>query len=390
MTETTATAGGQFWKFLASIRLTVILLLSLAATSIVGTLIPQNESPTFYLQKYGQVRAAVFHTLDLFDMYHSWWFQLLIVLLTANIVVCSIDRLLLMYRVIWPPQPPFHRNRFLKQADRREFDMARPAGTLRPLYESLLKKQFGYVKVEDTPEGFAIFAESGRKTRLGVYVVHLSVVMLLVGAMIGSLFGFDGYVNVPEGGEEDTIQLRSGEAPLKLDVAIRCEDFDVSFYETGAPKEFRSKLVLLRGGVEVARKDIVVNDPLHFEGLNIFQSSYGSMPPDKATLQGDGVTLAFTSNDSGMAYRVKAVPGQAVEIPEGGGSFVLTEVLPSYLFMGQRDLGETLVGELRPLQGEPVTVYLPLRFPVSTRCGGMPASSSRWKALPNGITRDCR
>jgi cytochrome c biogenesis protein ResB len=68
------------WKFFTSIKLTVILLLTLAATSIVGTLIPQNEDPAAYVQAYGDFVFRLFSTLGIFDMYHSWWFQGLLLL----------------------------------------------------------------------------------------------------------------------------------------------------------------------------------------------------------------------------------------------------------------------------------------------------------------------
>ncbi len=78
----------RLWKFFTSVRLTVVLLLSLAFTSIVGTVIPQNESPSAYFQEYGAFFYNLFDILDIFDMYHSWWFQLLLLLLNINLIVC--------------------------------------------------------------------------------------------------------------------------------------------------------------------------------------------------------------------------------------------------------------------------------------------------------------
>ena len=69
-----------------SVKLTVVVLLSLAATSIVGTVIPQNESPDAYLREYGEFLYRIFSAFDIFDMYHSWWFQFLLLLLTMNVV----------------------------------------------------------------------------------------------------------------------------------------------------------------------------------------------------------------------------------------------------------------------------------------------------------------
>ena len=64
---------------------------------------------------------------------------------------------------------------------------------------------------------------------------------------------------------------------------IRNEDFDVSFYDTGAPKEFRSSLTILENDQPVVKKDIIVNDPLRYKGISIFMASYGEMAPEKET-----------------------------------------------------------------------------------------------------------
>ena len=91
----------NIWKFFASLNLTIVVLLSLAVTSIIGTLIPQNENPVDYFRTFGAFTYRLFDILDLFDMYHSWWFQFLILLLTVNIVVCSIDRLSSIWKIIF-------------------------------------------------------------------------------------------------------------------------------------------------------------------------------------------------------------------------------------------------------------------------------------------------
>lgn len=351
------------WNFFASIRLTVVVLLVLAATSIIGTLIPQNQELGAYLQSYGETLFRIFYTFDLFDMYRSWWFQFLILMLTANIIVCSIDRLVSLRKILFVKNPKFRLSMFQKSSSREEFKVSRPTGELKDTCTDRIRRRFRYVRTEPTDNGYVIFAEKGRWTRLGVYIVHLSVIFLLVGALIGSLFGFDGFVNIPEGETVDTIRLRNSNQTLPLDFAIRCENFEVSFYPSGMPKEYRSHLVIIEDGQPVFEKDIIVNDPLRYSGVSIYQSSYGPMPPDTATLRASGVTLSAASRDSNMVYSLKAMPGEPVKLPEGRGTFTVKEFMPSYLFMGQRDLGETLYGVLTPPSGEPVDVYLPLRFP---------------------------
>ena len=97
--------ANPLWKFFCSVKLTVVLLLSLAFTSIIGTVIPQNENPEAYLQAYGAFRYQLLSALGIFDMYHSWWFQGLLLFLTVNIVVCSIDRLQGSWKIIFNRNP---------------------------------------------------------------------------------------------------------------------------------------------------------------------------------------------------------------------------------------------------------------------------------------------
>ena len=263
--------------------LTVVLLASIGATSIIGTLIPQNESPGSYLQAFGDFFYRFFLVFDLFDMYHSWWFQFLILLLTLNIIVCSIDRLSSVWKIVFDKEHRFHISRFRNSADKMEFTDKRPAGELENIFTPVVTRGFGYHKVEKTEEGFRILAEKWRWTRLGVYIVHLSILFLLVGALIGSLYGFDGYVNIPEGGEINSVEVRNSPQPQKLGFTVRCDKFTVSYYASGAPKEYKSSLTVLESGKPVLHRDIVVNSPLRYKGINFFQSSFGPLPPGRAT-----------------------------------------------------------------------------------------------------------
>ena len=167
----------------------------------------------------------------------------------------------------------------------------------------------------------------------------------------------------------DSIRIRSTGKIKKLDFEIKCEDFNVSFYDNGAPKEYRSSLTIIEQGKPAYKKNIIVNDPLRYKGINIFQASYGEMPssaPPKKKIESkdplEDITLNFTSKESGKAYKVKAVIGKPVEIPEDLGKFVIVEYRKSAEFMGQ-NIGEAYLGILTPNEGNPVQLLLPLHFP---------------------------
>ncbi len=344
----------KLWKFFASIRLTVVLLLSLAATSIIGTVIPQNQSPADYFHNYGEFFYNFFSALNIFDMYHSWWFQILLLMLTINVIVCSLNRLSTTWKIVFVKIPPFNVSKFRTLSNKQEFTSNRSLEDLRNKYEQAASKKYGYYRAEQTDKGFCVLAEKGRWTRLGVYSVHLSVILLLLGGLLGSIFGFEGFVNIQEGETVNSIRLRKTEQIHNLDFAIRCDDFSVSFYETGAPKEFRSTLSIIEDGRSVLQKDIVVNHPLRYKGINLFQANYGMLPPEE-------ITLNIMSGETGMVYKKKTKIGQPVELSEGVGTFVVKDYRNSFNFKGI-SLGETFIGILNRKDGNSINIMLPLNF----------------------------
>ena len=353
----------SMWKFLASVKLTVTVLLSLAVLSSIGTLIPQNQSPEEYFRAFGPFRYQVLSTLDIFDMYHSWWFRFLILLLVVNIIICSIDRLRTTAKIIFVKTPKFNLTSFRQRKTRRDFTISADIDSAQATHQQIIARRFGYCQVVETDNGFAITAEKGRWTRLGVYSVHLSVVILLVGSLLGSILGFEGFANIGEGETVSTIQMRNSRLTKTLPFAIRCDDFDVQFYDTGAPKEFRSELVLLENGQPVVEKSIVVNDPLRYKGINIFQSSYGKLDgPGLGAALPEQIELQFVSTGSGMVYNRMATAGQAVEIPEGLGKFLIQDYQPAAEFRGMA-IGPAVIGTLTPKNGDPQQVLLAVKFP---------------------------
>ena len=357
------------WDFFASVKLTVVLLLTLAVTSIIGTLIPQNESPQAYLEAFGVFLYRFFNILGFFDLYHSWWFQALMLLLALNVLICSIDRLSATWRIIFPERPKFNLSRFRRLEPKEEFTQKGSAEALKQRYHTIVCRNFRYCRVEETDSGFAIFGERGRWTRIGVYIVHLSVICMLVGGVIGSMFGFEGFVNLAPGDSAQQIQLRNGNQVLQLDFIIRCDDFKVRFYPSGAPEEFRSSLSIIEGDKVVKSQDIIVNDPLHHRGISIFQASYGQLPARQQDVRlPDEFTLVFTSKATGKIYQRKAKIGQTIDIPEGLGKIIVNEFKNTYNFRGQ-DLGITFFGTLHQRNGAPVDVVLPIQFPSFDKMG---------------------
>src|SRR4030067_2213510 len=76
-----------------SLKLTISLLILLAVLSIIGTVITQNAIKDAYIQRYGVKLYEVLNFFNLFDMYHSWWFSAILLLLVINLIACSVHPL---------------------------------------------------------------------------------------------------------------------------------------------------------------------------------------------------------------------------------------------------------------------------------------------------------
>lgn len=346
---------GGLIDFLSSVKLSVAILLLLAGTSIIGTFLPQNQSPEEYLQNLGEMRYRLFDTLDLFDMYHSWWYQFLLLFLSVNLIVCSLKRISQTSKIVFIKKPVFNLAKFRKSPNKKEFTATLPMETLVENFLRTIESRFAKCIVEKNETGYAIFSEKGRWTRFGVYGVHLSILFMIAGGLAGSRYGFEGYMTIPEKSSRQVIQKKNSDEKITLDFEIRCDRFEVSFYDTGAPKEYRSRLTILENGQEQLTQDILVNQPLRYKEVRIFQSSYGSLPPET-------IPLVFGSKETGMEFVKNVTIGEEIDIPGGFGKFTLQEYSPSYLIQGH-DLRETFLGLITSGEGKQEPVVLPVRFP---------------------------
>ena len=276
--EKTNPSKNPVWSFFSSVRLTLFLLIVIALAAVLGTVIPQQDAAQGAFEKLPPALAGFLRFLQLYDLYHSPWFLLLMGLLTVNLVVCSLNRLpvsLRLYRLQPEPDRPglyedLPPERVLVAGGSAEEEAAR--------MEQILKKALGKPEAKKNDQAAYFRAHKGAWSYFGVYVIHAGVLVIILGAVIGSFLGFDGYVNIPEGASADRIELRGGKGVMELGFSVKCDDFNVEFYDSGMPKLYQSDLSFLRDGQIMARGSLLVNHPMEFDGIRFYQSSYGSVP----------------------------------------------------------------------------------------------------------------
>jgi len=216
------------------------------------------------------------------------------------------------------------------------------------------------------------YAEKGNYSRLGVYITHLSMLVIMVGAVVGIFFGFKGFLNIPEGSSysvafssrkilsdignrERTVILNAilssrgdvAAASARLGVeesrllarmravgieplgfSVKCEDFDVKFYgNSDMPKEYTSHLVVIENGKAVMDKWIEVNSPLRYKGYTFYQSSYDMMnDPD------DFRFIFRVAPPEGGVQEVSVKKDEPFSIPGTGIEATVTDFSPALAF----------------------------------------------------------
>ena len=264
----------SIWDFFASVKLALITLSLLAATSIIGTIIPQNKPLQWYAQEYGAHPAQLFKIFDIPDMYGSWWFLALLGLLCTNLIVCSLDRFPDMWKQMKADglATPFTR---LEKMGRRAEWRSSSVLEVTVLELGVKLNSSGWKSSSRNGDGEALlFAQKGGWSRIGVYVVHTSILVIFIGAIIGELSGFKGNVMIPETEQTNKIYTSDGTKTIDLGFTVRCDSFHLELYPGGMPKKYKSELTILENGKELFQAPIEVNSPLKYRGITLYQASY--------------------------------------------------------------------------------------------------------------------
>lgn len=352
----------KVWSFFSSIKLSVFLFAAIALSSAIGTVIEQNVAPEkniFLLSKifgvsFSRKLFIILEQLGFTDMYNSTWFTVLIALFAVNLIVCSIDRLPGIIRLARDPIKPLSEEAFANIKDKKELILKCAPDTAKDLIIRSFSRIGFRLKAVEEPSGWQMFSEKGRYSRFGVYITHLSILLILAAAVTGRSLGFKGFINIPEGSSYSFVltvhrNLNNGEKSefeaitkkieetkgnmqetanhlgisaddlarkmkfygiQPLGFSVRCDNFAAEFYEgTLTPMKYASALTIIENGEETLKKTITVNDPLTYKGITFYQSSYGMLP------HADGKLVFRITSRTGISKTVELKPQESFSIP---------------------------------------------------------------------------
>lgn len=310
MTSSNASHTKPFYELLSSMRFAISLFTLLAIASVIGTVLKQNQPYTDYVIKFGQFWFTAFRWLGLFDVYHTVWFVSILFFLVLSTSACiyrnlpGILRDMRSFRVEATEQSlrNFHH--------RAEWIGAIPSTQALEHYLT----QNGYTFRERSLNGGTLLAaKRGNLNRLGYLFTHSAIVFICIGGLIdgnlplqieqamgikhietrdipesevpaisrltSSNLSFRGNVTLPENDSADVVFLNIADGYMvqELPFRIALKKFHIEHYSTGQPKTFASDVVLLdkKTGQPILSRTIQVNHPLIYDGIAIYQSSFG-------------------------------------------------------------------------------------------------------------------
>lgn len=304
----------QLISILSNLKFAIFILLLIAGFSILGTIIEQNQVLDFYKENYpenanflGVINWKVIKLFKLDNVYRSWWYLSLLVILGVSLVSCTFTTQLPTLKISksW---------KFLKRKTQ-----------LKPLDLKIEvpKQEFGSIVRILNKQTYNIFQHKnyffcykGIIGRIAPIFVHISIIQIFVGAIIGASFGYGGQEFIPKS-EVFHLQniLNAGQfSSTHPDIAVRVNSFWIDYVkgekQNNSINQFYSDLSLLNSsGDELRRKIISVNNPLHYKDLTFYQSDWDIL----------GIRVSIDKEEKIMQYQTK-------KIKVNGGSRWLTKV----------------------------------------------------------------
>ena len=249
-------------NFVSSMKSGMLLLILLAGYSTLGTLIPQGNLMGFYEENYSPLIFSLIRIFQLHRVYSSLYFIILTVLLSTNLIFCSIRRLpgtLNLYR------KDLHLDSILKKSPVFEF----------PIDENtdpqVIFSHFGFRKhLEGQGEEGKIFYSVRRSLGyFGSYFVHLGLLIVILAFALGKVLGYETYLRGIPGDELSVTDT---------DITLKLQDFDILYREDYSVHQYVSSVELMDQEGEIFEAgEITVNHPLRTRGYKIYQNGTGWM-----------------------------------------------------------------------------------------------------------------
>jgi len=362
----------RFLDSLSSVRFGVVLLCILVFFSIVGMVVMQQEVEGFeaYFASLTPAERVLGSKLAIFDIYHSWYYNLLLLTLSLNIILASIDHFPDSWKFITKPKIWGTKDWLLSRAKSKRFhvDSGTPAAVaeaIKRVFENAGfkaqvnqientyyatdsdgNKDFSQIKKESN---YYVFGERGKWNRVGAYIVHVFLLTLFLGYFVANQTGFNAIVRLAPGQTTDRIEMltfdldKKQQFEVQVPFTIECTDIQQKLInpegeiDVSNTMDWRTEVKIDDPGYGVNTYEISLNKPLSYRGYRFFQSQAIAMGSARK------IKLELTPANGGDPISIEIPRDGTTKLPDGT-AVTFVQFLPDFT-LNEKGQADTRSGE---------------------------------------------
>ncbi|MBK17132.1 MAG: cytochrome C biogenesis protein CcsB [Prochlorococcus sp. SP3034] len=257
--------------YISNLKFAIALIIFIAIASSLGTLIPQGNDTSSYIEMYkddpfiGILDGEKILIMGLDHIYTNQWFIFTLVLLCISLAACSFRRQIpsLKSSLKWIDYK--NKNKFKKLQLACDWVSNNSQNTILNA-DKLLQANGWNSLVKDN----RISARKGLIGKLGPIIVHIGLIILLVGSAYGNLANQSKEIFLTPNEE---IELINDSNNKKL--TLKLKNFFIERESDGKPKQFVSSLNFKSENSNNTHSKITkVNHPIRYQGLTIYQADW--------------------------------------------------------------------------------------------------------------------
>lgn len=312
-------------RFLCSVRFGVALLILLGLMCFLGMVVMQQNVDGFdrYFAELTPSQRLVYGQLGLFNIYHAWYFNALVAILSLNIILSSIDRFPKTWKFASKPTVVVPLRWLREQKQFAELSFGASATETQAFVKQAMK-QSGWRKVRTAEKNGTTFVmgQRGLWNRFGAYAVHVGLLTIFIGAFLTGQTGTTGQLPLAPGQSTDLIY----ETVVDLDKATQVTK-QLPFTVQGI--DIQQRLIKKEGSISamntidwITRFRITdetgttegsaqMNQPFDYRGYRFFQASF--IPIGRAR----NVTLNAVPAAGGETQQVVVPRGGSATLADG-------------------------------------------------------------------------